>query len=285
MSSTCASCDASVDVGDRYCTVCGAAVNSADSSGATVDPPRVMPPAAIPAPPYDGVDMFTDINPAYPRSGSSRRAGVLAVAGVVAVLLAAGFAVWFRSGRPAILPSPALPTTPITSEPFDPGTPGPPDTATTTPATTSGPTITGSADGLVTVDPQVAQGASGGVVASVVEVFDTYFAGVNGGRLPSAYGAYSARERAANPYPKWSRDVSQSQNESVSVLALSGSVEEVGTGNVIARVSFRSRQPAEQGAHGEACTDWILAYTLVPGGDGYLIDGSKPASGKGFSIC
>jgi cytoskeletal protein RodZ len=281
MDGTCTSCRAVLRPGQGFCANCGLSVAPA----------------------------HTTFTPAPERNRSGSRPAYI-VLGVAAVVVVAAAAIWFTGHRqqPTVAiatptptgastvqstapdptgtdpdPAPADPTDPALADPTDPDLdPTPADDDV------SAPPVTGSADGLVTIDPATAQAASPDVAAGVVRVFDTYFAGINAGRPQTAYAVFSARERAKNPYLTWRSNIAHSRNENVSVSTVSGAVSSLAGGPVTVEVSFRSHQPGSKGVNpGETCTDWSLVYTLIPnaGGSGYLINSAKVAADGGHSAC
>jgi hypothetical protein len=175
-----------------------------------------------------------------------------------------------------------------------PTTAAPGDSSATATATGNSPTPTsaqppsGSGDAGVALAPGAAAQASPEVVSRIVQVLDTYVSGINRREFASAYRAYSAKEKAKNPYPAWSLAESTSQLTGVTVVGLHGSVTGPGSGPVTADVTFTSRQ-SESAAPvpAETCSRWSLTYTLVPdrSGTGYLIDDAQPINGSAHAPC
>jgi hypothetical protein len=221
---------------------------------------------------------------------------MLGLAAFVAVLVLAGgvlLVVQRQSNDQTAGPSTTatLPTAPTSQS----GTSTAPTTtasrthSTSSSVTTSGGGVpTGSADGLVTINPATAENIPPDVANAVITTLDHYFSAVNGHQLAAAYALFTTAQRQKNPFDTWSAGVASSGMSDVVVSNVDGAIRSVGAGPVTAAVSFVSRQPGDLGpTPGQTCTKWSLMYTLVANADktGYLIDGAKAQSGDGFTAC
>jgi hypothetical protein len=111
----------------------------------------------------------------------------------------------------------------------------------------------------------------------------TYFAGINHQNYQQAWDLYTPAEQAGIPFQSWANSESTSQISQVVIQSLTHGPNE----HVRAVVQFQSHQAAQDGPGGETCTNWSLAYHLVPSGSSsppYLI--SKVTDvGPGNSPC
>jgi len=120
--------------------------------------------------------------------------------------------------------------------------------------------------------------------SQVAATFETYFGGIDNQNWDLAYSAYSPQYQSRNTESSFeSADGSSSDADAAITSITPGPF-----GSTIADVSFTSSQAPDAGpVPGESCTDWTLAYTLVPGNSGdltYLINSAAP-NGAGNVGC
>jgi hypothetical protein len=178
-------------------------------------------------------------------------AAVVLIAGGVAV----GLAVSHKSGPP-----PAAIQPPVTSSNQNGS-----QTQATAPPTSSTTTTTTLAPGLVPVDTSAV--SSNPDAAQVGLTFETYFGGIDDQNWDLAYSAYSPQYQSQVTESSFESADGSSTDTNAAITSLSPGP----FGSTIADVSFQSAQAADAGpVPGETCTNWTLAYTLVPGTSGNL---------------
>jgi len=140
-----------------------------------------------------------------------------------------------------------------------------------------------SGSGAVDISPIAANPLAG----VVQETLETYFEGIDSQNFSAAYSAYSPSFQATISESAFASGDATSTISAVVVDSLNTS-----SGNdVIADVSFTSAQAPQDGpVAGQTCTNWSLAYTLVPASSGntlsYLIDSVAPIGpGSGYVSC
>jgi hypothetical protein len=104
-------------------------------------------------------------------------------------------------------------------------------------------------------------------VDAVALTFETYFGGINSQNFPLAYSAYSSQYQGRVDEGQFAAQDDTSSDTGAVITAITAG----GLGSTVVDVSFTSNQNAANGpVPGESCTDWTLAYTLVPGDTGSL---------------
>jgi hypothetical protein len=218
--------------GARFCETCGATLVVL-ASGLTPQEPRIDPLQTTP----------TSLHRARP-------AAWLWVLGALILVIAAGSGVYFgfvrhhsasnhdASGsirRTSSSSTTAIPTTTV------------PTTTTTLP--------TGSIPANTTAV------ASNPLAPQMALTFETYFGGISSKEFQQAYSAYSPTYQASVSEQAFASADATSSDSDVAITSITPNPD----GSVTADVDFTSQQAAADGpVLGETCTDWTLAYTLVP---------------------
>ena len=176
--------------------------------------------------------------------------GLLVTGALVAVILAVGH----RSpSRPVTTQSPPPTESSRSTSPVPPTHAAEPVTTTTL------------APGLVPVDTGPVSSDPG--LTAIALTFETYFGGIDNQNWNLAYSAYSSQYQSNNPESAFQATDSTSSDTNASITSITPGP----FGSTIADVDFVSAQTAADGpVPGEACTDWTLAYTLVPESSGSL---------------
>jgi hypothetical protein len=233
--------------------------------------------------------------PGYTRPVADRSrhlTAVLAMAGV-ALLAGIGVGAWFlvkhhdsqshaesqqhsHQGGPVTAQagagSPVAEGSPASSSP-DPGSP-----AASSPASGS---VTPS-EGVAPPGPvAIAPATTGNPMAPKIAAFlDEYFDAIN----THDYQAYVALRSPQ------AQGISQAQfNAGYGSTADTGEtlhgISSSANGDLVAEVTFISRQSAAESASDSACTAWNISIYLVPNGDGYLIDDPPSSYHAGYTAC
>jgi hypothetical protein len=330
---TCPTCAAQIGSGDRFCEVCGAPVAQADApvvaptcqrcghqlpgggrfcevcgapaGGTEVDAPTtslrsaplsaapVVPPSAArrptarrdeaspPPPPADTAVLAT------PPPERPRRA-IVAVPIIAACLILAaaggGAAYWLTR------PSGATPATHAAAVQRNAKTGHTDGSAAagrshsdSVAAMPSPPPPTGTA----TLAPGTAGSDPHARIASTMTAF---FVAINERRFTDAYAVYSPTEQdRVGSLDSWAAGYRSTTDKHVTIR----SVDRSGSGQVLAHVTFRSRQdPADAPDGRSTCLDWSILYNLVPANaapTAYLIDSTHhdppPGQDKAYRPC
>ena len=164
----------------------------------------------------------------------------------------------------------------------------PPTTTTTTtlPSTTSSTSSTTTSTSVPSLQTPISTApvASSPFADEVAQTFETYFGGINARNFRLAYGAYSAYIRARFSYASFAAGDATSRDSDIVIQSITAGAD----GSVVADVTFTSRQASQDGPDGETCTNWAIAYHLVPAPVGdtlSLLIESAPAIGPGHSAC
>jgi heat shock protein HtpX len=217
--------------------------------------------------------------------GTTRPAGSVAI-GIAAVLTVA-LAVPVVIGIVGVFrPSPAFSSTASgTAQSVDAGTPvdGAPAPGPASPGTAAPSGADEIREGLVTV---AAGPWSGDLATAVASTLGTYFEGINNKNFSSAYAMFSAPFQARVPLESWSRGLSSSTDQDIVVHVIQPATAVPRVDPVQVGATFTSHQAPDQGpVPGETCTEWSLTYSLVPGTQGYVIDGVAATTGNGHAAC
>jgi len=121
--------------------------------------------------------------------------------------------------------------------------------------------------------------------APIALTFETYYGGIDDQNWDQAYSAYSENYQSNVTESTFEAMTDTSTDTNVAVTAITAGPD----GDEIADVSFQSAQSASNGpVPGETCTNWMLAYTLVPSESGslsYTIDSAAGLNGSGHVGC
>jgi hypothetical protein len=143
---------------------------------------------------------------------------------------------------------------------------------TTSLATTTVPTTTLPAGSVPANTTAV---SSNPLAPQVALTFETYFGGISNKDFQEAYSAYSPTYQASVSEQQFASSDATSSDSDVAIMSITSNSD----GSITVDVDFTSQQsPADGPVPGETCTDWTLAYTLVPATAGgalsYLIETS-----------
>ncbi len=111
--------------------------------------------------------------------------------------------------------------------------------------------------------------------AFAAETLAAYAIGITTGDYDTAYARLSPALQADLTREEFEDGTRTSFFEDVRVLEAEGSGD---TLTVLA--TFRTYQDPADSDEGQECSDWTMAYTMVPGDDGLLIDGADPQDGS-----
>jgi len=265
-----------IPAGTSGCEQCGAAGigTSAKPLSDVVDP--VLP--GLSPPPPASVQIGNPVPTARSRTGLV--IGVIVAAAVV--LAAGGVAVALSIGHR----SPSVPS--ATSAPTSQAAAGDSNrdssSATSTPTTATPATTvtTGLGPDRVAVDTSAV--SSDPNASQIAATFETYFGGIDNQDWDLAYLAYSPQYQSRNTESSFESADGSSTDADAAITSITPGP----LGSTIVDVSFTSSQAPSAGpVPGESCTDWTLAYTLVPGNSGeltYLINSAAP-NGAGHVGC
>jgi hypothetical protein len=122
-------------------------------------------------------------------------------------------------------------------------------------------------------------------VGAATTTFSSYFGGINAKNFPQAFSAYSPGYQARMGYQSLASGDATSTDTNVTVT----SIGQNNDGSLTVGTTFTSHQSPSSGPNpGETCTNWSLAYHLVPATLGsslaYQLDSSSPV-GSGHSAC
>jgi hypothetical protein len=277
----CGMCGASQDAGETFCGMCGAPLDGP----ADHDSDQFRTGAAA-----FGTFQEIDVTTGLPARRGSRRSltpWLLVVAGVV-VLGALATAGWrlrwphsvFASGQSSTTAPPATGTVAPAGQ-FGSGATGTAPTSTTT--TTEVVTTTPLPVHRKPPPPALVKYASGTVRSNpfandVASTFTTYFGGIDDHNFQRAYFAYSPSYRSTVSLAAFA-----SGDKTSRILhGVIRSIEANSDGSLTTDVTFTSHQaPAYGPVPGERCTNWSIAYHLVPSSGGNLAYLIQSATGIG----
>jgi hypothetical protein len=156
--------------------------------------------------------------------------------------------------------------------------------AVTAPAVTSSPPTVTLSPPAVTLSPSgvaVAAAAAASPQATGVAAFlGQYFDAIN----RHDYAAYTALEGPREQGMSRAQFDSGYDSTSDSAQTLLG-IAVAGNGDLIAQVSFTSRQQPGQSITGTSCTDWTISLYLLPAGQGFLIDSPPSSYHAAYAAC
>jgi hypothetical protein len=229
-------------------------------------------------------DVMPEPGYAGPAGGRPRpRAVVLAVAGVV-LLAGVGVGAWFLTARHnspprAVEQGNSRSGGPVSAQPTAGSlvaggsqAPGSPDPGSAAPGTPSagGATQAGTAPpGPVTIATAITGNAAAPQIAAFL---DDYFGAINNHDY-QAYVALRSPQAAGISPAQFVTGYGSTTDTGETLQGISSAAN----GDLIADVTFTSRQSAAESATKSNCTDWNISLYLVPDGGGYLID--NPPSG------
>jgi hypothetical protein len=269
----CTRCGTARQPGNRFCTRCGIEYQVAGQAPTEVpsEPTLAAAPSERGAPPI----RMPGLSPGW----------YIGIAVVVAAIVAVpAVLILIRSQH---LSSHAADThqrsSPILSSTEALGTSG--DTETSLPSTSE---ATSNPPPPPTLSPggiNIAAVARNPYEHAVVAMFDTYFDGVNTHNPTEATSVYDPAG-VVNPndpaqVERFGEQTSTSIDDQIVVHSISANANT--SGNLLASVTFRSRQAASLGPDGETCTNWSLIYDLSPANGTYLIFGTIP--GVAYNRC
>lgn len=122
-------------------------------------------------------------------------------------------------------------------------------------------------------------------IGQIQNTFESYFGGINTRNWNQAYADYSPSYQANNSEHLFESTATTSTDTNVAITSVTVNPDQ----SVTTNVAFTSGQAAAFGRDGETCTDWTLAYQLVPsngaaGTTGYVIEGAQNI-GPGAVAC
>jgi serine protease Do len=122
-----------------------------------------------------------------------------------------------------------------------------------------------------TVTDQTASPDGPGIAAA----FANYATGINSGNYEQAYAVLSPHAQTLTSFSSFSQGEASSYIVTLSISAITHTGAKDS-----AAVEFTSVQDPDAGGHGQGCSNWKMTYTLVPGGQGWLIDTASPHPGS-----
>jgi serine protease Do len=145
------------------------------------------------------------------------------------------------------------------------------DAPTPVPAGTGCSAPVGPAGVQATVTDQTANPDGPGIAAA----FANYATGINTGNYQQAYAVLSPPAQTLTSYGSFSQGEASSYIVTLSISAITHAGAKDS-----AAVEFTSVQDPAGGGHGQGCSNWEMTYTLIPGGQGWLIDTASPHPGS-----
>jgi hypothetical protein len=230
--------------------------------------PRTRPPAQdeLPAaisggrqaPPEPGPDLAARLRP----SARHRKEGRwLVLSALLIVLIIAAGTVLLELGHPGSASTPRPKAAASTSAPA----------VSSTPATTpSGP--------QVSVAPPAASAPDEPVVLSFLA---SYFTAINNHDFAAYLQLFSAPLRAQLSAATFSAGYGTTTDSAIRLT----SIGVIGSGELVAQVSFVSHQQPSASPTDSACTAWVIGIYLLPGGGSYQLQQPPAGYQPSYSVC
>jgi hypothetical protein len=300
----CGICGTEGRAGETYCALCGTAFVQSPRTARVERPRRVEPQRPVepqraveaPARPLGSPGPVDGPRPTQPPATSSvpglptvtpngkRRVSAGWIVALIVVIAAAagGLAIALSRGSPQA--SPPVGTSPgqATISTITSTAPTPTAPLSTAITSTTGNPVRKSPSDISFTSPTVGANPEASAVSST---FETYVGGIDARNFAHAYGAYSPSYRANVPLSAFIKGDGTSR---ISFMTIDRIVLNP-DGSLTADVTFTSHQaPADGPVPGQTCTNWDLAYHLVPSPAGdflaFLIEASDPI-GPGHTTC
>jgi len=150
--------------------------------------------------------------------------------------------------------------------------------------TGTGNTGTGNTGTAALGSVNAAQVAGQPGAAAAQAVLQQYFEGIDSNLWASALATFTPSLRASD-FPSGASALAKADGSTEDTQVTITSLQPGTGGSVVADVTFQSMQDAADGpVPGQTCTEWDLAYHLVPQGSGLAINNVTPI-GSGHTAC